>query len=215
MLWYLTDRIFKFWSYWDLSAGLGETSRAAETSAQALQGTQRHILNTVVLRVAQPQGISFIIFVFVSHKICYIIICHVLSKTVYIYTYRYTGITETDSATGSTDLEDPTLDRHRHIIRNTHSIFPSSWSHSLLPSFHISTQFVWFLMHSCQAFIDPCNFCRSSWPGISSYPLTLSTFSSSQNRSFSIIPIRCHMMCGAVLMMGCLPSSFTVWPHSD
>jgi hypothetical protein len=47
----LTIRIAKFWSYWDLCAGLRETSRAAETSAQALWETWCHILTPVVLRV--------------------------------------------------------------------------------------------------------------------------------------------------------------------
>jgi len=35
----LSIRILKFWSYWDLCADLRETSRAAETSAQALRET--------------------------------------------------------------------------------------------------------------------------------------------------------------------------------
>jgi len=120
----------------------------------------------MVLRVPQPQGISSIIFIFVSHQICYIIIWHILSKSVYIYTYGYTGITEMDSATGSIYFEDPTVDRHHPIIRNTHSIFPSSRSHALLPSFHRSTQCLRFLTHFCPAFIHPRNLCGSSWPGI-------------------------------------------------
>jgi len=62
-----------------------------------------------------------------------------------------------DSATGTICLGDPRVDRHHHIIRNTHSIFPSSWSHALLPSFHRSTQFVWFIM--------------AGFPFISSHPL--------------------------------------------
>jgi len=36
---------------------------------------------------------------------------------------------------------------------------PALGPHALLLSFHCSTQFVWFLMHSCQAFIDSCNVC--------------------------------------------------------
>jgi len=34
MLWFLTNRIFKFWSCWDLCAGLQKTSRAAGSSVQ-------------------------------------------------------------------------------------------------------------------------------------------------------------------------------------
>ena len=120
--------------------------------------------------------------------------------------------TEMDSVTGSIYLADPGVDRHHLIIRNTHSIFPSSWSHA---SFDRPTQFVWFLMHSFQAFIDPRNLCGSSWPGIPAYPLTLFLRSSSKNRSFSRIPFGCHVRCGGVLMMGCLPSSATISPHRD
>jgi len=120
-----------------------------------------------------------------------------------------------DSATGSIYLGDLGVDRHHLIIRNTHSIFLTSWSHALLPSFHRSTQFVWFLTNSCQAFIDPRNLCGSSWPGTHSYPLTLFLCSSSQNRSFSRIPSGCHGRCGGVLMMGFLPFSSTDSPHPD
>jgi len=100
--------------------------------------------------------------------------------------YRDTGIAEMDWATGSIYLGDPRVDRH-HLIkqRTTHCIFLSSWSHALLPSFHRSTQFVWFLKHSCRAFIDPRNLCGSSPPGSLSHPLNLFLCSSSQNRSFS------------------------------
>ena len=109
---------------------------------QALRETWCHIVTAVVLRVAQPQGIWFIIFICYSHKICYIMIWYVLSKFLYIYTYGDTGIMEIDSVTGSIYSGDPGVDRHHHIKRNLHSIFPSSWSHTLLPSFHRSTQFV-------------------------------------------------------------------------
>ena len=44
-----------------------------------------------------------------SPKIRYIV---VLSKSLYIYTYGDTGITEMDSATGSIYLGDPGVDRH-------------------------------------------------------------------------------------------------------
>jgi len=120
-----------------------------------------------------------------------------------------------ESATGSIDLGDPGVERHRLIIRNTHSILPSALSHALLPSFHRSTRFVWFLRDSCQALIDPCNFCESSWPGIPVYPNTLFQRSSSQKSSFSRIPFGCHARCGGVLMMGSLPSSSTDSPHRD
>ena len=52
---------------------------------------------------------------------------------------------EIDSATGSIYVGDPGVDRHC-IIRNAHSIFPSSRSHALLPSIHGSMQYVWFIM---------------------------------------------------------------------
>ena len=82
-----------------------------------------------------------------SHNILYIMIWHdVLSKSLYIYTCGDEGIMEMDSATWSIYLEVPGVDRHHLIIQNTHSIFPSSWSHALLPSIHRSTQFVWFIM---------------------------------------------------------------------
>jgi len=76
----------------------------------------------------------------------YITLWHVLSKSLYIYTFGDTGIMEIDSATGGIYLENPGVDRHRLNIQNTHSIFPSSWSHALLPSFDGSTQFVCIVM---------------------------------------------------------------------
>jgi len=65
-------------------------------------------------------------------------------------------------------------------------------------------------MHTCWAFIDPCNLCGSSWPGIPSYPLTLYVSSSSQNRSVSRIPFGCRTRCGGALIMSGMPSSSTV-----
>ena len=102
------------------------------------------------------------------------------------------------SATGNISFGDPGVDRHHLIIRNTQSIFPSSWSHALLPSF-----------------VDPRNLCGSSWPRIPSYSFTSFLPSPSQNRSFSWIPCGYHARCGGVLLMGCLPSSSTVAPHHD
>jgi len=70
----------------------------------------------------------------------------VLSKSLYIYTYRDTGITEMDPATGSIYLDDRGVDRHHRIIRNTHFVFPRCWSDALCPSVYRSTHFVWFIM---------------------------------------------------------------------
>jgi hypothetical protein len=65
--------------------------------------------------------------------------------------YRVTEITEIDRATGSILLGDDGVNRHHLIIRNTESIFPNSWLHTIcgvphthLPSLHRSTQFVSF-----------------------------------------------------------------------
>jgi len=63
-----SSRIFKFWSSWDLCAALRETRCCT--------------LTAVVLQVPYSQGISSIIFIFVSHKIRYILIWHVLSVQV-------------------------------------------------------------------------------------------------------------------------------------
>jgi len=82
-----------------------------------------------------------------------------------------------DSVTGSIYLEDPGVDRHHLIIWNIHSIFPSSWSYALLPSFRRSTQ-------SCKLFIDPRNLCGSAWLGIPLSPLTLFLRCSRENSSF-------------------------------
>jgi len=103
-------------------------------------------------RVSQPQGISFIIFVFVAGTYFatsyYGMYC--LSLPIYIHT-------EMDTVTGSIYLAGPGVDRHHLIIQNTHSIFPSSWSHAFLQSIYRSTQFVWFIM--------------TGYPFISSHPL--------------------------------------------
>jgi len=131
-----------------------------------------------------------------GHKICYIIIWHVLSKSLYIYIYKDPGITEIDLATGSVYLDDPSVDRHHPFRKNTHSIFPNSRSHALLPSLPRSKQFVLFIM-----------------VGIPSYPLTLLVHSLSQNCSFSSIPFRCHARCARLLMMGCLRSCSSVLQH--
>jgi len=132
-----------------------------------------------------------------------------------IYTYGDTGITELDSATGSIYLGDPEVDGHHRNIQNTHSIVHSSWTHALLPSFHWSTHFVWFFTHCCPVFIDPHNICRSSRPGIPSYPLTHFLHSSNKKSSFARIPFRCHAGCGGVLIKGWLPSSSTISPYCD
>ena len=55
-----------FGSSWDLCAGQQETLRAAETSAQALWMTYYHGITAVILRVPQPEAISYIMFIFVT-----------------------------------------------------------------------------------------------------------------------------------------------------
>jgi len=197
MLQNLTVRIVKFWSYWDLCPCLWETSREPETSAQ---GSRR--LRVQLRPLCKLSGRLGAIFSqqwflgFHNHKaFCYIhkisnlIIWHVLSNSLHIHTYRDTGMTEMDSATESIHLRKPGVDRRHHIIRNTYCIFPSPWSHTLLPSFHGSTQLVWFLTHSCQAFWDSLNVCGVSWPCKHSYPLTLSLRSPSQNHYVSRHPM--------------------------
>jgi len=48
-----------------------------------------------------------------------------------------------------------------------------------------------------------------------SYLLTHILRSSSQNQSIWSIPFRCHVRCGGMLMIGCLPSGSTDSPHRD
>jgi len=73
--------------------------------------------------------------------ICYIIIWHVLSKSLYIYTFGDTGITEMDSATGSIYFRDSMVDRYLIIFKYTLYLAPlqgapenddrvNSWIHS-------------------------------------------------------------------------------------
>ena len=126
MLRNLALRIDKYLSYCNLCANLQETSRAAKSSVQPLRETWCRILTPVVLTVPSPQGISLIILVCYSHKIRYIIIWHLIFKSLYVYTYGNTGIMEIDSAPGSIYWAYPGVDRHHLNIRNTHSIFPSS-----------------------------------------------------------------------------------------
>jgi len=59
--------------------------------------------------------------------------------------------------------------RHHLIMQNTDSLFFPARSP----------------MHSCRAFIDPCNLCDSSLPGTPSYPLTLSFYASQARTSLS------------------------------
>jgi hypothetical protein len=113
-----------------------------------------------------------------------------LSLSIYIHM-------EMDSATDSKGLGDPGVDRHL-IIRNTHSIFPSSSSYSLLPSFG-----------------DPRNLSGSTWPHIPPYALALFPCSWSQNRSFLSIPFGYHVRCSEVLMIGCQPTRSMISPHRD
>jgi len=178
-----------------------------------LRETRCHILTAVDLRVPQPQDIALFILVLVSvprFGTSYSGMYHLS-----ICSYGDTGIMEIHSTTGSIYLAHPQVNRHHLIIRNKHSIFPSSWSHALLLNFYGSTRFGWILVHSCQAFTDPHIVCCSSWPGIPSNTLTLFLHSLSQTRSLSRIPFGCHARCGGVLMISCLPSSSTISPHHD
>jgi len=70
-----------------------------------------------------------------------------------------------DLATECLYLGDHGVDRHCLILWNTHSVFPNSWSDTLLQRFHKSTQYVLFLMRSCRAFIEVCNLRGSLLPG--------------------------------------------------
>jgi len=163
-----TIRIVKFWSRRDLwSSSVGDLQPYSHSTDSEDFTTTRHFVYHINLCY--------------YNMIRYIIIWLVFSKSHYINTYGDTGIPEMDSETGSTYLGVPGVDRHHHIIWNTHSIFPSSWFHSLLRNFHGSPQIVWFLTHSCQAFIDPHYLC-GSWPGITSHSLTLFVSSLSEIR---------------------------------
>jgi hypothetical protein len=133
LLWPLRRSTGDSESSWDLStSSAGDLMPYSDTSDSQRSTTTRHF------------GCHFRLCY--SHTICYIIIWHVLSKALCIYTSRDTGITEMDWATGSMHFEDPGVDRHHLIIQNTSSIFPSSWSHAILPSFHRSKQYVWFIV---------------------------------------------------------------------
>ena len=93
-----------------------------------------------------------------------------------------------DSKVGRIYLGHPGVDRHHLMIQDSDFFFPSSLFHTLMLSSHQSTQFKWFLMHSCWASNDPCNLCSSShscqayidshnlggssWPDTPSQPLT-------------------------------------------
>jgi len=98
--------------------------------------------------------------------------------------YGDRGTTQIVPATGSLHLGDFRIDRH-HILRNTHSIFPSTRSH--VP---------------CQTLIYTHNLFGSSHAGTASYYMTLILCSSSQNSTFSRIPFGSH-------------DSSTVPPHRD
>jgi len=134
-----------------------------------------------------------------SHKLCYIIWRHIISTFLYIHTYGDTGIMEMLSVTASISLEDPRVCRHHCIIWNTHSMFPSSLSHTLLPNIQRSMQFVWFLTYSWEAFIYRHNFCGSSWRGIPSDPLTLILPYSNQNPTYSWISLNAMQCAGDFL----------------
>jgi hypothetical protein len=138
-------------------------------------------------------------------KICYILIQCVLSMYLSWYTFGDNRKSENDSATGSMYLGDTVVGRNHRIICDIHSIFRSSWSHTHLLSFHRPTKVVWFLTHSCQAFIDECNSYCSLSPGIPACPLTLFRCYTSPNCCFSTNASACHARLGAIFIIGCLP----------
>jgi len=121
-----------------------------------------------------------------------------VSESLHIYAYGDTGITEINSATGSIYLGDTWVDRHHCIIGNTHSIFPSSWSHALWPRVHTSTQFVLFIL--------------AGYPFISSHPLSTLLEPEPLYLKHSL-----WMPCEVWRSVddGCVPSSSTGSPHSD
>jgi hypothetical protein len=83
----------------------------SHTSGSQGSITTRHFIDHI--------GLSY------TDKIHHIIIWHVVSKSLYIYTFGDTGITAMDSASGGIYFGDPGVDRHLLIIRNTNSILPS------------------------------------------------------------------------------------------
>jgi len=99
MLRYLTDRIVKFWSCWDLCTDLGRTSREAETTVLLcgwpleqpipLRRTAGHL---VLYPPSRGCYITTRHFFFVTvTMIRYIIIWHALCKSLYIYIYGQSG----------------------------------------------------------------------------------------------------------------------------
>jgi len=106
---------------------------------------------------------------------------------------RETGITKMNCATGSICSGDPAIDRHHLILWNTESMFLRPWSQLLLPSFHWSTQLLWFVIHCCRAIIEPCNVYVSSPLCTDSYTATLHLLSSSQNWALSWSLFGCHV----------------------
>ena len=112
-------------------------------------------------------------------------------------------------------LADCGVDRHHHTIQNVCSIFPSSCCHALLPSYHRSTQFVWFLTHFCQAFIDQRNSGCSWSPNLKLFPLTCFVQTSHQNHSIPRCLFWCYSKCGRILIMSALHTRFAIWLHCD
>jgi len=68
-----------------------------------------------------------------GHKCRYIMIWHEVFKFLYIHLWRYR---ENGDGLGDREyiFESPMVQRHHRILQSTHSIFPCSWSHALLPS---------------------------------------------------------------------------------
>jgi len=222
----LTIRIVKCWSCWDLITGLQKTSSIAESSAQAQWETLCHTLTAVVLRVWPPEGIVIIIFIFVTVT---------RFSTSYFGMYYYSLLTYTPmmmqgqqrwsqqqgvymweiqgwvGIITSNEIHTSTFP----ALGFMHYISPSSWSYALLQSFHGSMQFVSFLKHSCQAFINQCNLSSLSWPGNKLYPFTLILHILSNNDFFSGMHFGCHVECGGLLIIGCPTSSWANCLYQD
>jgi len=80
-----------------------------------------------------------------------------------------------DSVTGIIYFRHLGVDRHHLILHNTHSIFPSSWSHALWMTFHWSKQFGWFLtlLQSVHQFTQCVWFSMAGYSYVASHPSPL------------------------------------------
>jgi hypothetical protein len=91
-----TIRIVKLWSCGDMRRSAGDLVPYSPTSGFQGSITTMHFINHI--------GLCY------SHNIHYIIIWHVLSKSLSIYTYGDIGRMEMDSATGSIYFGDSGVD---------------------------------------------------------------------------------------------------------